>query len=71
MNLRRGLFRLALVLTVAFWAGALSLAVDAGAGYGPYAYQASEDVLKSAGLIYGVAFAVVWTLYGFFDRPRA
>lgn len=70
MNVRKGLFRLFAVFSLAFWAGAVGYALDAGAGYGPEGYYASEQVLKLAGGVYAVFAGVVWTLYGFFPSNR-
>lgn len=68
MSVRRGLFRLFFFVSVLFWGAAVAYALDAGAGYGPAGFYASEQVLKLAGTIYLVFAGLVWTLYGFFPK---
>lgn len=70
MNVRRGLFRLFFYVSVLFWGGAFALALDAGAGYGPEAAYASEQVMRAAGGLYLVLAGLIWTVFGFFPHHR-
>lgn len=70
MNMRRGMRRAMVFLTILYWVVvtkvAITRAMVGGWGYGedPLAF------LGGAALVYGVCFGVGWTLYGFTGAPR-
>lgn len=72
MNIRRGLFRALLFLSVLWWGGFVAFALQRAGMGDAYAHADAQSLMAVGGVIYFIGFGVVWTLFGFFDngRPR-